>query len=490
VADKSVIVIGSGFAGLSAASFLAREGWQVTVLEKNAGPGGRAAQWKEAGFTFDMGPSFYWMPEVFDRYFAQFGKKTSDYYTLHRLDPSYRVYWPDTFTDIPADFNSLKQVFESIEPGSGQQLEKYLEEAKFKYEVGVEKMVFKPGLSFTELMDWQLLKGILRLDVFTSIRRHIDKYFSDQRLKQIMEFPILFLGALPEDTPALYSLMNYADMVGGTWYPQGGMFAVVKGMYQLAEELGVKFIFNEEVQSLEVDNRNVRKVVTHKAAYQARAVISGADYHFTEKVLLDPEYQTYSDRYWSSRVMAPSCLLYYVGLNKKLSGLQHHSLFFDVSFEQHGREIYKNPSWPAEPLFYASIPSLSDPTVAPPGCENMVILIPVAAGLEGDSDELREKYFQSVIRRMEQHTGQSIRDAVTYKKMYSVSDFSKDYNAFRGNAYGLANTLKQTSVLRPACRSRKVKNLFYTGQLTVPGPGVPPSLISGEVVAKELNDSY
>lgn len=490
MADKSVIVIGSGFAGLSAASFMAKKGWQVTVLEKNATPGGRACQLKENGFTFDMGPSFYWMPDIFDRYFAQFGKKTSDYYKLHRLDPSYRVYWDNSYTDLPADYSSLKNVFESIEPGSAAKLEKYLHGAGYKYDIGVHKMVYKPGLSVTEFMDLQIMKGVFKLDVFTSIKKHINKYFSNPRLRQIMEFPVLFLGALPEDTPALYSLMNYADIKGGTWYPEGGMYAVVQAMYQLAKELGVTFYFKEEVKNIEIKNGIISKVITGNNIFEADAVISGADYHFTETRLLPPLYRSYSNRYWEKRVMAPSCLMYYVGLNKKLKNIQHHSLFFDVPFAQHGLEIYKKPQWPTEPLFYTSVASVTDPSVAPDGCENIVFLIPVASGLEGDTEELREKYFQMIVKRMERQIGESVLDAVTYKKMYAVSDFAKDYNSFRGNAYGLANTLRQTSVFRPSCRSRKVKNLFYTGQLTVPGPGVPPSLISGEVVATELNHSF
>ena len=488
--QPSVIVIGSGFAGLSAASFLAKAGWKVTVIEKNATPGGRAAQYKEQGFTFDMGPSFYWMPDVFDRYFAQFGKKVSDYYTLKRLDPSYRVFWNEGFTDMPADFNQLKATFEAIEPGSGAQLEKYLDGAAYKYSVGMNRLVYKPGLSVTEFLDKETILGVFRLQVFSSIKKHIARYFKHTKLRQLMEFPVLFLGALPEDTPALYSLMNYADIKGGTWYPDGGMYAVVEGMYKLALELGVEFRFNEAVTSLEVNGGALKTVHTAKGQYTATAVVSGADYHFTETKLLPEGSRTYSDAYWKKRVMAPSCLLFYVGLNKKIKQAVHHSLFFDVPFDRHGKEIYSDPQWPHEPLFYASVSSVTDAAAAPEGCENLVLLIPVAAGLDGDSEELRDRYFQMIMKRMEAHTGQSLLDAVIVKKTYSVSDFTADYNSFRGNAYGLANTLMQTAIFRPACRSRKVKNLFYTGQLTVPGPGVPPSLISGEVVAKEVIHSF
>lgn len=486
MARQSVLVIGSGFAGLSAASFMAKAGWDVTVIEKHTTPGGRARQWKEQGFTFDMGPSFYWMPDVFERYFAQFGKTSSDYYHLHRLDPSYRIYWDDGFTDIPADYEQLKQVFESLEPGSAAKLDKYLEGAAYKYETGMNRLVYKPGRSMREFMDWDTVSGVFKLQVFSSIKKHIASYFKNPKIRRIMEFPVLFLGALPEDTPALYSLMNYADIKGGTWYPAKGMYAVVEGMYQLALELGVKFKFNETVTSLDVTGNNITTVITNRDRYQPDAVISGADYHFTETKLLPAAYRSYSDSYWEKKTMAPSCLLYYVGLNKKLKQPVHHSLFFDVPFERHGHEIYKEPQWPSEPLFYVSISSVSDDSVAPPGYEAMVFLVPVASGLEKDTEALRDNYFRLIAKRMEAHTGESILDAVIYKKSYSISDFSADYHSYRGNAYGLANTLAQTAIFRPSCQSKKLKNLFFAGQLTVPGPGVPPSLISGEVVAKQL----
>jgi len=486
VAVKSVVIIGSGFAGLSAASFMAKEGWQVTVIEKNNTPGGRARQWKENGFTFDMGPSFYWMPDVFERYFAQFGKKVSDYYSLHRLDPSYRIYWNDGCTDIPADYEELKLLFESLEPGSAEKLEAYLKGAAYKYEVGLNNLVYKPSRSLLEFMDWKTISGAFKLQVFSSIKKHIAQYFQHPKLRQLMEFPVLFLGALPQDTPALYSLMNYADIKGGTWYPKGGIYSVVEGMYKLALELGVQFHFNEEVKGILIDGNKAKTVQTDKDYYRVDAIISSADYHFTEMKLLPEECRSYSPAYWDKRVMAPSCLIYYIGLNKKLKQSVHHSLFFDVPFEEHGKEIYKTPQWPAEPLFYVSVSSHTDNSVAPPGCENIVFLIPVASGLECDTEKLREKYFQGIAKRMEKHIGESVLDSIVYKKTYSVSDFTNDYNSFKGNAYGLANTLRQTAIFKPACQSKKVKNLFYTGQLTVPGPGVPPSLISGEVVAKQV----
>jgi phytoene desaturase len=484
---KKTVIIGSGFAGLSAASFMAKAGWDVTVLEKQSTPGGRARQLKAAGFTFDMGPSWYWMPDIFERYFECFGKKVSDYYELERLDPSYRVYWHQGQSDIPANYDELKKLFEDIEPGSGEKLDKFLEEALYKYNVGIKKLVFKPGQSITEFLDWDTIKGVFKLDVFTSMDKHIGKFFKHPKLRQLMEFPVLFLGALPKDTPALYSLMNYADIKLGTWYPKKGMYSVVDGMYRLALELGVKFEFDTNVSAIDIDNGRATTVRAEDGRiYDADVVVGGADYHFIETKLLPENCRTYSDQYWDKRLMAPSCLLYYVGLDKKIEGVPHHSLFFDADFDVHGKEIYTTKKWPVDPLFYLSVSSVTDETVAPQGCDNLVFLIPVAAGLDADTEELRENYFQKILARFEQKTGQEIRNNIIYKKSYSISNFITDYNSFKGNAYGLANTLMQTAIFRPSCRSIKIKNLFYTGQLTVPGPGVPPSLISGEVVANEI----
>jgi phytoene desaturase len=475
---------------MATASFLAKDGWQVTVLEKHDQPGGRARKMEVDGFTFDMGPSWYWMPDVFERYFNQFGKKVSDYYQLKRLDPSYRVYYKDMEMDIPADFDSLKNLFESIEKGSGDQLEKFMDEAAYKYKVGIEKLVFKPGQSLSEFIDTELLSGIFKLDVFTSISNHVKKHFKNPLLRELMEFPVLFLGALPQKTPALYSLMNYADVKLGTWYPIGGMYKIVEGMHQLATDLGVQFVFNAPVQELMVKHNTISGVRTNNEVYTADVVISGADYHHTEMDLLPHASRSYSETYWQNRVMAPSCLLYYVGLNKKLDNVLHHALFFDTDFAAHGHEIYTDPQWPANPLFYVSATTVTDSSGAPAGHENLFFLIPVAAGLQQDTEELREQYFHQILERFEKRIGQTVRNNIVYKKSYSVSDFRNDYNAFKGNAYGLANTLMQTAILKPSCKSKKIRNLYFTGQLTVPGPGVPPSLISGEVVAKEVGKAF
>ena len=485
-----VIVIGSGFSGLSAATTLADQGYEVTVLEKNDSPGGRARSFTADGYTFDMGPSWYWMPDVFESYFNRFGKSTSDYYELKRLDPSYTVVFGENdFVHIPATMPELKQLFESMEKGSAAKLDLFLEQAAYKYEVGINQLVYKPGRSVTEFMNPRLLLDVLRMDVFQSFYKHIRRYFKNERILKLMEFPVLFLGALPQNTPALYSLMNYADMKLGTWYPMGGMYKIVEGMVALAREKGVKFEFSQDVQQIEVANGKATHVVTSSGYYEADVVVASADYHHVELHLLPKACQSFPESYWETRVMAPSSLLFYLGINKPLQNLQHHNLFFDEDFGPHAHEIYTDPKWPEKPLFYVSAPSVTDTSVAPAGCENLFILIPVAPGLQ-DTPEVRELYFNKVMDRLERLTKQDIRNAIVYKRSYAHNDFISDYNAFKGNAYGLANTLMQTALLKPSLKSRKVNNLYYAGQLTVPGPGVPPSLISGQVVAREIQKEY
>jgi phytoene desaturase len=483
---SKIIVIGSGFAGIAAATKLAVYGHDVTILEKNAGYGGRARVFKDSGFTFDMGPSWYWMPDVFDRYFEEFGKKTSDYYKLVRLDPSYKVILEKyREIDLPADSTKLKTLFESIEPGCGEKYDQFLKEAAYKYDVGVGEFVWKPSLSISEFFDIRLLQKAISLDLFASFAKHVRKFFTHPDILKIMEFPVLFLGATPKDTPALYSLMNYAEMAKGTWYPMGGMHEIIKGMKSLAEEKGVTFKNNQNVIKIHSKDNIVSGVETDTDTFKCDILVGGADYNYLEKLL--GEKKNYSNQYWDKRVMAPSSLLFYLGINRKVDKVVHHNLFFDEDFDQHAIDIYKNPKWPVKPLFYASAPSKTDEGIAPKGCENMFLLIPIAPDLE-DTEEIREKYFEIIMDRLEAYAGHEIRKHIVFKKAYCVSDFKKDYNAFKGNAYGLANTLMQTAFLKPSLKNKNLKNMFYTGQLTVPGPGVPPSLISGLVVADYIQN--
>lgn len=483
---KKVIVIGSGFAGLATAAFLAKGGMDVRVVEKNSSPGGRCRKFEAEGFMFDMGPSWYWMPDVFERFFAAFGKKPSDYYELVRLDPSYQVFFDaEAPMKVPANLDDFYAMFEQYEPGSSANLKQFLDEAEYKYRVGMDEFVHKPSHSIMEFADLRILQSMFRLQMFSSMSGHVRKLFKNQKLRELLEFPVLFLGATPANTPAMYSLMNYADIALGTWYPLGGMHKIVEGMVALAEELGVSFHYDAEVERIDVQNGHAKGVQTKAGYFDADVVVGGADYHHVEQHLLDKPYRRYSERYWDKRTMAPSSLLFYLGVNKRIPGLLHHNLFFDEDFTQHAVDIYDKPRWPERPLFYACVPSMTDPTVAPEGCENIFLLVPLAPGLE-DTEEQRERYYHKIMDRLEQRTGTSIREHVVYKRSYAHRDFEADYHAYKGNAYGLANTLLQTAFLKPKLKSNKVSNLYYTGQLTTPGPGVPPSLISGEVVAREI----
>ena len=485
MSNKNITIIGAGFSGLSSACYLAKQGYNVTVCEKHDMIGGRCRSYTEDGFTFDMGPSWYWMPDVFERFFADFGKKVSDYYDLVRLSPSYRVYFTDDYFDVPSSLEELYQLFERYEEGSSINLKIFLKEAEYKYKVGINDLVYKPGINLSELLDIKLISGVFKLDVFKSMSSHIHKLFKNEKLRQLLEFPVLFLGALPEQTPALYSLMNYADLALGTWYPMGGMQKIADAMYQLAIELGVKFETSIDVQKINVEGKLAKTLTANKTCNDFDALISSADYHYTEQKLLDSKFRKYDESYWNSRKMAPSCLIYYIGVEGKVNNLLHHNLFFDADFAKHSKEIYTTPTWPNEPLFYVCCPSKTDATVAPDGYENLFILIPVAPGLT-DTEQIRTSYFNLVNDRIKIKTGFDLKQNLVHFKSYAPTNFVDDYNAFKGNAYDLANTLLQTAHLKPSIKSKKVKNLFYTGQLTVPGPGVPPSIISGKLAAEQV----
>lgn len=482
-----IAVIGSGFSGLSAAAYLAAAGHDVHVFEKNRTGGGRARQLiTENGYVFDMGPSWYWMPDVFEKFFNDFGYSVSDFYELKLLDPSFDVVFANRQTmSIPANYTELCDLFESIEKGSAVQLEKFMKEAKYKYETGMENLVYMPGISLTEFADSNLIKGAIRLQVFSSFSKHVRKYFSHPKLITLMEFPVLFLGAMPQDTPALYSLMNYAGLKLGTWYPHGGFGKVIEAIMVVAEKNGTTFHFNTPVDKIMVDKNIARGIIINGKEIEFDAIIAAADYHYIENELLPSTHRNYAESYWKKKTFAPSCLIYYIGINKKIKSLQHHTLFFEEDLFQHSKEIYKDPQWPTRPLFYVCCPSQSDDSVAPNGHENIFLLMPIAPGLE-DNDMLREKYFNIMMSRFEKHIGEEILTNIDFKKSYCVNDFIVDYHSYKGNAYGLANTLMQTAILKPKIRNKKIKNLFYAGQLTVPGPGVPPSLISGKISAEQL----
>jgi phytoene desaturase len=481
---KSIAIIGSGFSSLSAACYLAQQGHTVSVYEKNSTLGGRARRLQKDGFSFDIGPTWYWMPDVFEKFFADFGKKPSDFYTLDKLNPGYEVYFDDNESfKISGNLDEIYDLFEKEEKGSAARLKVFLDQAKRNYEIAVQNLVYQPGVSPLELVTRDTI-GRLHL-LLTNIQTQIRKNFKSPRLRKLLEFPVLFLGAKPSNTPALYNFMNWADFGLGTWHPKDGMYAVIEGIQNLAKELGVKFFLNTSVKKVGVENGTATSLMINDDMIKVDIVLSGADYHHTES-LLDMQHRQYSETYWSKKTFAPSALLFYVGFNKKLSNVSHHTLFFDTDFTLHSEEIYDEPQWPSQPLFYASFPSITDNFFAPSGSEAATFLIPIATDLE-DTEELREKYFKIILARLEKLTGQSLMGNIVLKQSYCINDFKNDYNSYGGNAYGLANTLTQTAFLRPKIKSRKVKNLFFCGQLTVPGPGVPPALISGKIAAELIH---
>lgn len=482
---QKAVVIGSGFSGLAASSYLAKDGYSVQLLEKNDQAGGRARTFEQDGFLFDMGPSWYWMPDAFEQFFAAFGRSASDFYVLKQLDPGFQViFGTGDVIPIPAGRQALRDLFESMEKGSADQLDAFLKEGKYKYSMGMQNLAHRPALSWMEFASLEVISGALRSHMFSSMKTYVRRFFKDPRLAAIMEFPVLFLGAKPSNIPALYSLMNYAALELGTFYPMGGMHRIVEAMQSIALSQGVSIETGCNVEQIFARGRSVSGVKTSKGMFACDAVVASGDYHHIEQDLLDKKYRNYGEGYWNKRVLAPSSLIFYLGVSKKIRTLIHHNLFFDRDFDAHAAEIYDQPQWPEDPLFYVCCPSRTDPAVAPEGMENLFVLIPIAPGL-ADTEDLRERYYHLVMDRMEKVCGESIKEAVVVKRSYCINDFVSDYNAYKGNAYGLANTLLQTAVLKPSVRNRHLDNLFYAGQLTVPGPGVPPALISGKIAAAQ-----
>lgn len=483
---SKIAIIGSGFSGLSAAAYSAQKGHEVHVFEKNSSLGGRARKFvTDNGYTFDMGPSWYWMPDIIENFFSDFGKKTSNFFELIPLNPQFEMVFSDGNMQIPHDYEEMKNLFESTEKGAGKKLDEFMKDAQYKYEVGMKDFVNKPCHSWFEFVSPKIAKSALKLDLLSNFHKFVRKYFKDPKLIMLMEFPVIFLGAAPKDIPALYSLMNYGGYKLGTWYPMGGFSKIIDAMVEVAKEQGVQFHLNSNIDSIKINQNKAKAVSVNGKDIEFDSVIASSDYHHTENSLLPKEYRNYTEDYWKKRTFAPSCLIYYLGFNEKIPNLKHHTLFFENDLDLHTTEIYEDKKWPTKPLFYVCCPSKTDPNVAPQNCENIFLLMPVATGLE-DSEEVREKYFNEMILRLEKHTETSdLKSKLDYKKSYCIKDFKEDYNAYEGNAYGLANTLSQTAVLKPSLRNKKVSNLFYTGQLTVPGPGVPPSIISGKIAAIE-----
>ena len=482
---ESVVVIGGGFGGLSTACYLAAAGADVTVLEKNEQLGGRASVLDRAGFRFDRGPSWYLMPDVFERFFAHFGRAPEDYYDLERLDPHYRIYWKDgDRLDVTADLEATKAAFEGYEPGAGEALERYLERSEETYDVGMEHFVYEDRPRFRDYLDWDVARNARGLGLLGSMRDHVSKYFDHPKLRQVVQYSLVFLGGSPKNTPALYNLMSHVDFNLGVHYPDGGLASVVEGVVSLAEELGVEFRTGVEVREI-TGERGAFVLGTSAGPVEADLVVSDADYAHTEQHLLGPDDRQRDRDYWEGRTYAPSAFLLYLGVAGDLPELAHHTLVLPTDWDPHFEAIFDAPAWPDDPAYYLCAPSVTDDAVAPEGCSALFALVPIAPGLE-DSPSTREAYRDRLLADIAANTGVDLRDRILIEESFSVSDFASRYNAFEGTALGLAHTLRQTGPMRPGHRSSALDGLYYTGSYTTPGIGVPMCLISGQHAAEAL----
>ncbi|KPK62608.1 phytoene dehydrogenase [candidate division WOR_3 bacterium SM23_42] len=487
---RKLLVIGAGFGGLSAAALLAQDGFQVTILEKNEQAGGRARVWRKDGFVFDMGPSWYLMPEVFEKYFALFDKNTQDYYKLIRLDPSYRVFFGmDKTVDVPAQREEIDRLFDELTPGGSVKLREYLAVAQYQYEIAMQEFMYREYKTIFDFLNWKVITKGTRLKIFESYDKFARRYFEDADIRKILEYTVVFLGGSPNNTPGLYSIMSHVDFDLGVWYPCGGIGQLVHAFTRLAAEQGVEILLNQGVQKIQVQDGRVKKVITDKEDFEADVVLVNADYQFAETRLLENRYRTYDQSYWEKKKMGPSAFLVYLGLNRRLPGLLHHNLYLDPSWDEHFHSIFDEPAWPENPSYYVSCPSKTDKTVAPTGCENLFVLVPVAPGLE-DNESIRNEYFTKTITHLEKLIGENIRSHIAVRRIFAHNDFKQAYNAFKGTALGMSHTLLQTAVFRPAHQSKKVPNLFYTGSYNHPGIGVPMVIISSQIVSKEIHKQY
>ncbi|MFP4362695.1 MAG: phytoene desaturase family protein [Spirochaetia bacterium] len=485
--SKKVIVIGAGFAGLTSAALLARKGYQVTVLEKNKEVGGRARIYQEKGFTFDMGPSWYLMPEVFDEFFARFGKKREDYYTLKELDTYYQVFFsPDESVLITKDKEHNRSVFDSFEQDGGKKLDEYLEKAKYKYDIAMNEFLYKEYTSVFQFLNKKMIIEGTKLNIFSNLDKFVQNFFKDRKARQILEYAMVFLGNSPQNAPALYSIMSHVDLNLGVFFPEGGMGGVALGLQRLAEEEGATVLTGEPVTEIQTKKGKVSKVITSSNEYEADIVVNSADYPWSETKLLEKKNSTYSERYWKKKVLAPSMFILYLGIGHELETMEHHNLYFSEDWTEHFDMIFNEPGWPEDPCFYLSCITKTDPSFAPKACENVFVLVPLAPGLE-DTDEIRQIYADKMIDHIERVTGEQIKDDILVKRIYSHRDFASDYNAWEGTALGISHTLDQTAVFRPAHKSKKVENLYYTGQYTHPGVGVPMTFIASQIVADQIN---
>ncbi|MFP4067500.1 MAG: phytoene desaturase family protein [Spirochaetaceae bacterium] len=496
MAGQHAVIIGAGFGGLSAAAHVARAGYRVTLVERNTWVGGRAQVLEADGYRFDMGPSWYWMPGEHDRWFSDLGFDRRDFYGITRVDPSYRVYFGDTeprerdnVVDIPADAEAAAGVFERYESGAGDRLTRYLSDCERRYSLALRHFIYKNYRSLFDFVNRTSISNARPLAIHRSYGGLVREAFGHPYLRKILQFPVVFLGSAASNTPAVYTLMNYVDFMLGTWYPDGGFSAVAEAMRTVCERLGVEFRLGTEVTALRCSGGRVTRVALRDGCDEdeltADVVVANADYPHVELDLLAPEDRSLGARHWRRKALSPAVLNFYLGLDRRMPELAHHTFFFDADWDEHFDAVYRHPRWVENPLFYVHVPSVTDEHLAPGGHEVVYVLVPLAPGLE-DTAEKREHYYRLVLDRMEARMGVNLRDHVVFRRSYALDDFRRDYNAYRGTAFGLGQTLLQTAWFRPANRSKKLGNLYYCGHYTVPGTGTTMSTISGVVAAQRI----
>lgn len=489
MSKPTAVIIGAGFGGLATACILGKAGWKVTVLEKNEQIGGRAGVLKAKGFTFDMGPSWYLMPDVFEHFFALVGENINDHLNLKRLSPSYRVFFKDVHDrpyDIYGDLKKDQDTFEALEPGSSQKLADYLKRSEYIYKTSMDKFLYQNYDGLRDIMKPSLIGEAHKLSLFSNMDRYVRSYFSSPETQKIMEYPLVFLGASPYNAPALYSLMSHVDFNQGVFYPDGGFGSVVRAIKTIGNKYGVTYKTNATVKKIIVEGGRATGVVTDQELFKADVVISNADIHHTETKLLDSTQRDHSDHYWQRRTLAPSALLMYLGVKGSLPQLLHHNLIFSKDWQTNFNQIFKTKQWPSDPSLYICNPSKTDSSVAPKDHENVFILVPLPAQLSYTDQEL-ERYANKILDTIETEIKvPDLRQRIVYQKLFAAKDFATRYNSLEGTGLGLAHTLKQTALFRPKNTSRKVAGLYYVGANTHPGIGVPVTLISAELASQKI----